>query len=106
MKKTVLLLILILVILMTGCENIIVPQHQKSSRSPNEAVLYLGPLSEPEMGFDPILGWANVDGVSIFHSSLLTQDVNMNVIEDLAEEYSVSEDGLSYTFYLRDDAKF
>jgi peptide/nickel transport system substrate-binding protein len=106
MKKIALVFIMAFALLLTGCENIIMPQHQQSLRNSNEAVLYLGPLSEPEMGFDPILGWANVDGVSIFHSSLLTQDVNMNIIEDLAEEYTVSEDGLTYTFFLREDAKF
>lgn len=106
MKKTALSLIMALVLLMTGCEGILVSQHQKTLRSPDEAILYLGPLSEPEMGFDPILGWANVDGVSIFHSSLLTQDADMNVIEDLADEYAVSKDGLTYTFQLREGAKF
>ncbi len=58
------------------------------------------------MGFYPILGWANVDGVSIFHSSLLTQDADMNIVEDLADEYAVSNDGLAYTFRLREGAKF
>lgn len=91
---------------MSGCENMIIPQHQKSLHGSDEAILYLGPLSEPEMGFDPISGWANVDGVSIFQSSLLTQDVNMDIIQDLAESYTVSDDGLSYTFCIRKEAKF
>ena len=44
MKKTVLLTIIMLIVLMTGCENMIIPQHQKSLRSSDEAVLYLGQL--------------------------------------------------------------
>ncbi|MDO4711300.1 MAG: ABC transporter substrate-binding protein [Peptostreptococcaceae bacterium] len=106
MKKTVLPAILIGLLFLSGCDNVIVPKYQNYFHGSEEAVLYLGPLSEPEMGFDPIAGWANVDGVSIFHSSLLTQDTNMNIVEDLAESYSVSEDGLSYTFSIREDAEF
>ena len=106
MKKSVLWTMIIMIVLIPGCENMIVPSSQRSLHDSDEAVLYLGPLSEPEMGFDPILGWANVDGVSIFHSSLLTQDANMHIIEDLADDYSVSKDGLSYTFHIRKDAKF
>lgn len=106
MKKTALSLIMVLILLLTGCQGLLVPQRQKPLRSPDEAVLYLGPLSEPEMGFDPILGWANVDGVSIFHSSLLTQDADMNIVKDLVDEYAVSTDGLTYTFRLKEDVKF
>lgn len=106
MKKAALLILITLMVWLTGCDDRITSHHKKPLRGADEAVLYLGPLSEPEMGFDPILGWANVDGVSIFHSGLLTQDINRDIIEDLALKYSVSKDGLAYTFYLRRDAKF
>ncbi|MGX8795667.1 ABC transporter substrate-binding protein [Fusibacter sp. JL298sf-3] len=104
--KRLILLGVVICIFIAGCDNMFIPQHQNSLRNSDEAVLYLGPLSEPVMGFDPIAGWANVDGVSIFLSSLLKQDTNMNIVEDLAESYAISEDGLSYTFSIRKEAKF
>jgi len=38
--------------------------------------------------------------------TLVTLDENQNVIPSLAEKWEVSEDGLSWTFHLRDDVKF
>ena len=69
------------------------------------AVVYLGTRSEPKMGFDPLKGFANVDGVSIFHSNLITLNSDLTFSKDFAADYSVSEDGLTYTFDLRDDVK-
>ena len=43
----------------------------KTTVKKDSAVVYLGPRSEPLMGFDPMKGFANVDGISIFHSNLL-----------------------------------
>ncbi len=40
------------------------------------------------------------------HAGLVTFDTKGNVILDLAKEYKVSEDGMTYTFTLKDDAKF
>ncbi|MDO4711301.1 MAG: ABC transporter substrate-binding protein [Peptostreptococcaceae bacterium] len=108
MKKIAALIMTFVLLFTTACSS-----HQTSTdnkkqvadRKTDEAVLYLGDLSEPSMGFDPILGWANVDGVSIFHSNLLKQDKDMNIVGDLAESYEISKDGKAYTFKLR-DAKF
>ncbi len=43
--------------------------------------------------------------VEIF-GGLVTLDLNMNVVPDIAERWEVSPDGLIYTFYLRDDVVF
>lgn len=45
-------------------------------------------------------------GTNIFYSSLVKIDKDINIELDLAKEYSVSEDGLVYTFVLRDDISF
>lgn len=107
MKKLLALMMVSVLLLTVGCSSTTTPSDSngQASKKTDEAVLYLGDLSEPAMGFDPVLGWANVDGVSIFHSNLLKQDKDMNIVGDLAESYDVSEDGQSYTFKLR-DAKF
>lgn len=107
MKKLLALMMVSVLLLTVGCSSTTTPSDSngQASKKTDEAVMYLGDHSEPSMGFDPVLGWANVDGVSIFHSNLLKQDKDMNIVGDLAESYDVSEDGKSYTFKLR-DAKF
>jgi peptide/nickel transport system substrate-binding protein len=71
----------------------------------DELVAYLGTRSEARMGFDPLHGFANVDGVSIFHSNLIRLNSDMTIEKEFAKDYSVSSDGLAYTFILRDDVK-
>lgn len=60
---------------------------------------------EPEDGFDPTLGWGRY-GSPLFQSTLLKLDAGMNIVSDLATDYEVSEDGLTWTLHLRDDAHF
>ncbi|MCS7294252.1 MAG: ABC transporter substrate-binding protein, partial [Dehalococcoidia bacterium] len=43
--------------------------------------------------------------VEIF-GGLVTLDLNMKVVPDIAESWDVSPDGLTYTFHLRDDVVF
>ncbi|WP_172298217.1 ABC transporter substrate-binding protein [Pseudoruegeria sp. HB172150] len=40
------------------------------------------------------------------HDSIVTVDENLTVIPHLAESFEISEDGLTYTFTLRDDVMF
>ncbi len=54
--------------------------------------------------FDPCNGWG-YQGTSLFHSVLM-KNTNMQLEYDLATEYSISEDGLTWTFKIRDDVKF
>jgi peptide/nickel transport system substrate-binding protein len=54
--------------------------------------------------FDPLNGFSN--GVQILYSALVQTDADMNVVPDLAESYTVSEDALTYTFTLRKDVLF
>ncbi|MFV0428351.1 MAG: ABC transporter substrate-binding protein [Arachnia sp.] len=55
--------------------------------------------------YDPIQNWA-FTGVNLFHSALLVIDDDNQIVNDLATEYTVSEDNLAWTFTLRDDAVF
>lgn len=73
------------------------------SGSAEQIVLAIG--GESEEGYDPTLGWGRY-GASLFQSTLLKRDENLNIVNDLATDYSVSEDGKTWTVTIREDAKF
>lgn len=77
--------------------------EQDKTQNKDEATVYLGTRSEPQMGFDPLQGFANVDGVSIFHSNLIRVNSDLSIEKEFAKDYSISKDGLEYQFDLRDD---
>lgn len=56
-------------------------------------------------GYDPCTGWG-MYGYNIFHSMLYKYDKDLNMNPDLATSCEVSEDGLTYTYKIRDDVKF
>ena len=71
--------------------------------SAEQIVLTIG--GEGEDGYDPTLGWGRY-GSPLFQSTLLRRDENLNIVNDLATDYTVSEDGLTWTVTIRDDAVF
>ncbi|MGO4730971.1 ABC transporter substrate-binding protein [Paenibacillus sp. 2KB_22] len=74
-----------------------------TSTTKDELVLAVG--TEPEGGFDPTTGWGQY-GSPLFQSTLLKRDAKLQLVNDLATAYSVSEDGLTWKVTLRDDVKF
>lgn len=68
-----------------------------------QIVLAIG--GESEEGYDPTLGWGRY-GSPLFQSTLLRRDENLELVNDLATDYSVSEDGKVWTVNIRQDAKF
>lgn len=68
-----------------------------------DLVLAIG--GEPEAGFDPTTGWGRY-GSPLFQSTLLAYDDDLNIVNDLATEHSVSDDGLRWTVKIRDGVKF
>lgn len=54
--------------------------------------------------YDPLNGFTS--GIQIMYSALLQTDTQMRVVPDLAADYSISEDALTYRFKLRDGARF
>lgn len=60
---------------------------------------------EPESGFNPITGWG-YNHEPLIQSTLFKKDSNAALINDLATDYSVSEDGLTWTVTIRNDVKF
>jgi len=57
---------------------------------------------------NPLLAISNADRdiLALVYSGLMKATPEGQLIPDLAESYSISEDGLTYTFILRDDATF
>ncbi|OZT73761.1 ABC transporter substrate-binding protein [Vreelandella boliviensis] len=68
-----------------------------------QLVLAIG--GEPEQGFDPLLGWGQY-GNSMFQSTLLSRGRDLTPQPELATAWSLSEDRLTWTLTLRDDARF
>jgi peptide/nickel transport system substrate-binding protein len=71
--------------------------------APSELRLAIG--GESEEGYDPTLGWGRY-GSPLFQSTLLARDENLDLIPDLATDWSVSDDGLVWTVDIRTDAVF
>ncbi len=69
----------------------------------DELVVALG--GEREEGYDPTTGWGRY-GSPLFQSTLLARDDDLEIVNDLATAYEVSDDGLTYTVKIRDDVKF
>lgn len=74
-----------------------------AATGPDQLVLAIG--SEPEEGFDPTLGWGEY-GSPLFQSTLLRRDTDLALVNDLATDVNVSDDGLVWTVTLRDDVRF
>lgn len=64
--------------------------------------------SEPVAGFDPFVSWGCGEHVHepLIQSTLLTTKADMGFENDLATAYTCSDDGLTWTFTIRTDAKF
>ena len=71
-------------------------------------VVTMPPSSEPASGFDPAFGWGAGEHVHepLIQSTLVRTTSDMGIENDLATEYSCSEDGMVWTVKLRDDVKF
>lgn len=73
-----------------------------------QVIVAMNAGSEPAAGFDPLVSWGCGEHVHepLIQSTLITTDENLEFINDLATGYSCSDDGLTWTFELRDDVAF
>lgn len=76
--------------------------------APNEVIVAMNTGSEPAAGFDPFVSWGCGEHVHepLIQSTLITTNTNMEFVNDLATSYEISDDGLTWTFTIRDDVKF
>lgn len=79
-----------------------------SAASGPQVVVALSTESEPEAGFNPIINWGSGEHMHepLIQSTLITTDAQLNFHNDLATSYEMSEDGMKWTFKIRDDVKF
>lgn len=104
---------LILVFVLTILGSLISIPFSTYSHFTTEVADYGGVFKEGIVGepghINPILSRANDpdrDLVNLIYSSLLKYNEEGKLIPDLAKSYEISSDGLNYTIYLRDNAKW
>ena len=80
----------------------------KSEGHASQVTVSMPVSSEPVAGFDPFVSWGCGEHVHepLIQSTLLTTTADMGFENDLATAYSCSDDGLTWTFTIRTDAKF
>ena len=74
----------------------------------DEVVVTMPANSEPESGFDPDFGWGAGEHVHepLIQSTLTVTTKDLKIDKDLATEFDVSDDGMTWTVTIRDDVKF
>ncbi|WP_445299679.1 ABC transporter substrate-binding protein [Mediterraneibacter sp. ICN-202921] len=97
--------------MLTGCaggEKADTANQEKETRRENEVIVTMPVTSEPEAGFDPAYGWGAGEHVHepLIQSTLTVTTEDLEVENDLAEGYSVSEDGLTWTVDIKQDVFF
>lgn len=87
------------------------PSDASTGTGPNgesQVIITMTPSSEPSAGFDPFISWGCGEHVHepLIQSTLITTDANLEFVNDLATSYECSDDGMEWTFVIRDDVKF
>ena len=102
MKKAfTLFLALVLILALTACGTEKTPA-QPAETDKNAVIIAISTQIET---LDPTQGWGH-GNTPLIQSTLLRFDENMELVHDLATGYSLSDDGLVWTFTLREDARF
>ncbi|WP_163539916.1 ABC transporter substrate-binding protein [Gracilibacillus sp. YIM 98692] len=96
---------MLLFVFLLGCNANGTATSKETVQEKDKDTLTLAIGGEPEEGFDPTTGWGRY-GSPLFQSTLLTRDQDLNITTDLATDYQISEDGITWTVQIREDAKF
>ena len=95
--------------LSAGCGQGRESKAENAAEAERDSVVVTMPAtSEPEAGFDPAYGWGAGEHVHepLIQSTLTVTTKDLKIEKDLAADYQVSEDGLTWTVTIRDDVKF
>ena len=81
---------------------------QEENTVKDEVIVTMPTTSAPEAGFDPAYGWGAGEHVHepLIQGTLTTTNTDLSIGKDLAVDYSVSDDGLTWMVKIRDDVKF
>lgn len=104
-RKRIVLFLTMSVLLMTACGNNsseTPKENNFSTDSKDSVIIAIG--SEPET-LDPTQGWGHGNS-PIVQSTLVKYTADLTFENDLATDYKLSSDGLTWTFTIRDDAFF
>ena len=114
MKKRMIMLLLSTAMIlgwMTGCggsgketHTADLSQTERAGESEVKDEVIISISSEPD-SLDPCMGWGH-GTTPLVQSTLVEYKQDMSFRNDLATEYHLSEDGLVWTFKIRDDVKF
>ena len=79
-----------------------------AQNSASQLTIAMSPSNEPASGFDPCIDWGCGEHVHepLIQSTLVRTNKDMEFVNDLATGYECSNDLLTWTFTLRDDAVF
>ncbi|MFC0470481.1 ABC transporter substrate-binding protein [Halalkalibacter kiskunsagensis] len=78
-------------------------ERAQTEKNKKELILAIG--TEPDTGFDPTTGWGRY-GSPLFQSTLLKRDYELSITYDVATNYKISSDRLTWTVELRDGVRF
>ena len=106
MRKNVFCLVCILLIVLVGCKTNV--ETKKNIAKKDTVVVTMPVTSEPEYGFNPVYGWGAGEHTHepLIQSTLFITTNDLQIDYDLATDYFVSEDGMTWTVTIREDAYF
>ncbi|AGN16103.1 ABC transporter substrate-binding protein [Methanobrevibacter sp. AbM4] len=103
-RKYVIAIILVIVVIVVA--GVVIFGNTSHQRGDGELVVAAySHGGEPETGFDPILGW-NYYAEPLIQSTLLKMTPNMTYKNDLATNYTISDDYKEYVVQIRPNVKF
>ena len=99
-----LVIVMIVSLIVTGCGG----QNTEGGGDSQSKIAFYASNSEPILDWDPSVEFSNgIIVLNNIYETLLRYDaVNDKIIPELAEDYEKSEDGLTWTFKIREGVKF
>jgi len=98
------------IILIIAISLFYIDYYQKLTTLPKAGGEFSEALIGSPLYINPILAQSHIDAdqdlSTLIFSGLLKYDKNLELVPDLAEKYEISEDQKTYTFYLKDNAKW
>lgn len=104
-KARALLVLGVSLVMLMAASSITMPV---SATAPSKGGRLVIARPEDSESLDPVRSgaFASIDVASLIYDSLVTLDMNRRVVGNLAESWSISPDGLVYTFKIRRGIKF